>query len=74
MSPRQYRGINKTIPADSSGRVYVELPDNKKNYSEAEFLIITEKAFRKYARCHNAPAEMEELEWKRFLKILKNML
>jgi len=41
---------------------------------KARVLLLSEKAFRRYAACHKAPKELEELEWNRYLKILKSML
>lgn len=35
---------------------------------------IIEKAFRRFMKAHNAPADMEEIEWMRFKKILNRML
>ena len=37
-------------------------------------ISVVERAFRHYCKAHGAPEAQEELEWKRFKKILNGML
>jgi hypothetical protein len=56
-----------------TGRTERRESEQQEQFNNA-IINISEQAFRKYAKAHKASAELEELEWQRYKKILQSTL
>lgn len=65
--------IVKPSQLSDAGRTARRESEQEEQFFTA-IINISEKAFRKYAKAHKASAELEELEWQRYKKILQSTL